>query len=377
MSDAETEATRLQELRNGIDAADREIVRLILERSRLVHDVGQTKKTAGTVVYRPDREKQVYHNIRQLVSELGGKNPRMPVSVFEHVYREIMSGSICIEGGPGVAYLGPEASFSHQATRSRFGASMRLHPMQSIPDVFRNVAAGRESSFGVVPVDNTTEGAIGVTLDMCLHSDLNVYAEHYIRVSINLMHHENLSLEKINKIYTLKIVREQCRDWLQQNINLSQVEIIDAPSSAAAARMAANQKDGAALASEFASETYGLQILARDIQDSSYNITRFFVIGTEQCPPTGDDKTSIVCTLSDRPGSLYRMLRPFENNGINMTRIESRTTRRAFGEYNFFIDFVGHCKESVVQKILEEITQHTTLLKVLGSYPRMDLPGQK
>ncbi|MCB1175205.1 MAG: prephenate dehydratase [Leptospiraceae bacterium] len=374
MQTPETEAEILAQLRRQIDQTDRKIVELIIERARLVQSVGQTKQNSGSAIYRPDREKQVYQNIERYVQELTGDEEGMPVSVFKHVYREIMSGSIALEGGPSVAYLGPEASFSHQATRSRFGNSLRFQPVYSISDVFRSVESGQEARFGVVPIENTIAGTVGMTLDRLLHTELNIYAEHYTHIQMNLLAKCHMELPEIRKLYTFKVASEQCREWLHSHLNMGSIEIEETPSTADAARLAALNGDGAAIASEFAAETYQLRTLRSHIQDSPYNITRFFVIGFEQCPPTGDDKTSIYCRVKDNPGSLYGVLQPFQKGGINLTRIESRTTRRSFGEYNFFIDFAGHRNDPEVQAILKEIEASTSVLRILGSYPRMELP---
>ncbi|MBX7056952.1 MAG: prephenate dehydratase [Leptospirales bacterium] len=369
-----SEDEELRQWREGIDHADQEIIRAIMRRTDLVRKIGEVKRRVGAAVYRPDREKEVYDNLRRLVESEFGAAPPMPLAILRHIYREIMSGSIAVEGGPVVSYLGPPASFSHEATLFRFGSAVRALAVDTIPDVFRAVEALSSANFGVVPVDNTTEGAVGVTLEMFLRSELKVYAEHYIRVTLNLLHHEEMDLSAVRRIYTLRIAREQCREWLQQNLNLSQIELVETSSTAAAARLAAERKDGAAIASQLAAETYGLKVLRAGIQEKSYNITRFFVVGAEQCPPTGDDKTSMVCSVRDKPGSLYRMLTPFERSGINLTRIESRASRRAFGDYNFFIDFEGHQQSEAVRAVLAEVEEHTSFLKILGSYPRMDLP---
>lgn len=363
--------------RQEIDSTDREIVRLILRRAELAKQVGEAKRKEGGTVYRPDREKQVYKNIAAIAHELYGAEPPFPVRILEHVYREIMSGSIAIEGGPRVAYLGPESSFSHLATRFRFGASVVAVPVDTIPAVFRTVEAGRDVSFGVVPIENTIEGPVGVTLDSFLKSELKVYAEHYIRVELNLLvppNQADIDLTQIRKVYTIKIAREQCRQWLETNLSMRDVEVIETSSTAAAARLVSERGDGAAVASELSAETYGLHVLRRSIQDRPHNVTRFFVLGREQCPPSGDDKTTIMCTLRHKPGSLYNMLKPFEEQGINLTRIESRPNRSTLGGYNFFTDFLGHHQDPHIQKILSVVEEHTTMLKVLGSFPRMEMP---
>lgn len=361
-------------LRDRIDDADREIVRLILERARLAKEIGEKKRSGAAPVYRPDREKEVYENIGRIARELFGEELPFPEKILRAVYREIMSGSIAIEGGPGVAYLGPPASFSHLAVRHRFGSSIREVPVDTVPDVFREVEAARDATYGIVPVENSIDGSVTLTLDMFLRFDLKIYAEHYERIQQNLIGPEGIDLADVRKVYTLKIVREQCRDWLQQNLQMSKIEFVDTSSTSAAAAMVAKNRDGVAIASELSAETYGLQVLARGIQDSPNNVTRFLVIGQEQCGSTGDDKTSIVCSVVDRPGSLYEILRPFHEAKINMTKIESRASRRFYGDYNFFIDFHGHRDDPGVQKIMEQLNERTSFLKWLGSYPRIDLP---
>lgn len=372
--------SNLAQYRDKIDRLDREIVRLILERAQAAHEIGRVKQSRNEPVYRPDREKNVYKNLEKYVTEArlayNGPAPDFPLQAFKNIYREIMSGSIAIEGGPAVAFLGPPGSFSHLATRYRFGSSLREIPADTIPEIFTIVAAGKEAGYGVVPVDNTTGGTVGITLDSLLTSPLEIYAEHYINVHHNLMAYEDTEPEDIKKIYTVRIGMEQCRDWLSRHLNLKAVEIVETTSTAAAARMVAEKKDGAAIASDVAAEIYGLKILRRSIQDSQRNVTRFWIIGSVQCPPTGDDRTSIVLASrdSDEPGSLFRILAPFHREGINLTRIESRATRRTYGEYNFFIDFDGHRENENIARILKELEGVTSFLKVLGSYPRAELP---
>jgi len=365
----------LSDFRSRIDSIDKEIVRLIQERASLARKVGEEKRKSGMPVFRPDREKEVYENVGRVSKELFGDSPPLPVVSLEHIYREIMSGSIAIEGGPGVAYLGPQASFSHLAVRLRFGSSIREYPEDSIGEVFRAVEAGQEVSYGMVPVDNTLEGSIGQTMDLLLTSELKIYAEHYLRVNINLLCSQSIPLESVKKIYTLRIAREQCRVWLQQNLNMANVEVVEMPSTSAAARSAQENGDGCAIGSELAAETYGLNIIARNIQDNPNNLTRFFIIGTEQCPPTGDDKTSIICGVRDNPGSLYRLLQPFHDAGLNLTRIESRATRKSYGDFNFYIDFEGHRQDPKIAALLKTIEERTSLLKILGSYPKAAIPG--
>lgn len=364
----------ISQFREKIDETDRELVRLLMERALLVREIGERKRQDSTPVYRPDREKMVYENVLKHARGLYGADLPFPDSAVRHIWREIMSGSIAIEGGPGVAYLGPEGSFSHLAVRQKFGSSLRGVPVDTIPDVFRTVEADREASYGMVPVENSIEGTVTHTVDSFLESEIRVYAEEYVRIHLNLVHREQIPIEDIKKVYTIKIVREQSRNWLHKNLNPGRVEIIETPSSAVAARLAAERGDGAAIASDMAAETYGLKIIAPDVQDRANNITRFMVIANKQAEPTGDDKTSLILTVNDRPGSLYDILKPFHDAGINLSRIESRPSRKFYGDYNFFLDFLGHAKDPEIAKILSSVEERTSSLRILGSYPRVDVP---
>ncbi|MBI3395968.1 MAG: prephenate dehydratase [Spirochaetia bacterium] len=358
----------LGSIRQQIDDVDRRLVQLILDRAELAKKVGDEKRKTGQPVYRPDREKEVYQNVLRQAKD----RPILRDRVLEDIYREIINASHTVEGGPAVAYLGPPASFSHLAARMRFGSALRSAPQDSIPDVFRSVEAG-SVDYGMVPVDNTREGSVGYTMDSLLTTSAVVYAEMYLRVEACLLHHEKVPLTEIRRLYMLKIAAEQCRNWLAKNLPLARLEVVEAPSTAAAAKLASERKDGAAIASELAAETYGLQILERHIHDNANNMTRFFVIGNDECPPTGDDKTSIICAVHDRPGSLYEMLEPFHSAGVNLTRIESRATGRTYGDYNFFLDFLGHYKDDNIKKILSILEERTAFVKLLGSYPRANL----
>ena len=363
----------LDELRRGIDEADREIVRSILRRADLVRLVGERKRDTGTPVYRPDREREVYRNILRHAHEAYAEPP-LPDESLRNVYREIMSGSIAIERGPAIAFMGPPSSFSHMACRQRFGASIRELPLETLAEVFRTVEAGRDAAYGVVPIDNTTEGSVGPTLDLLMTSDLKVYSEQYVRVRINLLHHEAVAPGSIKKLYSNRIALEQCRNWFAEHLPLRGLELVETASTAGAARLAAERKDGAAVASDMAAETFDLSVVAANIQDSLINMTRFLIIGHDQCAPTGDDKTSIICSLHDEPGSLFKMLAAFDAATVNLTKIESRPSRRSYNDYNFFIDFAGHVEDANVARLLEMTEANTSFLKVLGSYPRAEQP---
>ena len=364
----------LNQYRAEIDAADREIVRLLLRRAQYAIKIGETKRAADAPVYRPDREKNVYRNIQAYARE-HYESPPLSDQVLINIYREIMSGTIALEKGPAIAFMGPRASYSHLALRSRFGASLREVASETIADVFRVVEAGREASYGVVPADNTTEGSVGPTLDMLLRFDLKIYAEMYLRIRHNLLAFEVQEPNAIRKLYSNKIAMEQCREWVHSNLGGGKLEIVETSSTAEAARRARENKDGAAIASLIAAQEFELQVVAEGIQDNPNNMTRFFVIGNDECPPTGDDKTSLIFGISGEPGSLYRVLRPFYEASVNLTRIESRASRRSYGDYNFFIDFIGHRKDPGIEKILHELESRSSFLKILGSYPRAEMPG--
>lgn len=363
----------LSDFRKKIDQTDHEIIRLILKRIQYAKQIGAAKRESNTPVYRPDREKEVYNNVIQYAKSIQSELP-LPEEALLNIYREIMSGSIAAEDGPSVAYMGPAGTFTHMACRMRFGSSVNEMAVESIPEVFRAVESGRDARYGVVPVDNTTEGSIGQTLDMLLQHNLRIYSEIYVQANHNLLYHTDIPLKSIKRLYTNKVALESCRNWLQKNLSFTTLDIIETISTAAAAKMAAEKKDGAALASQMAAESYHLTYIAKNVQDNMKNVTRFLIIGHDECPPTKDDKTSIICSVNDKPGSLYEMLRPFHDAKINLTKIESRPSRQIYGEYNFFIDFYGHNKEKKIQKILKKLSENTSFLKLLGSYPRTAPP---
>lgn len=349
----------LSQLRKEIDRLDETIVKTIQERAELASKIGELKRGKGEPIFRPDREKEVYKKITQ-----GNKGP-LPDNALISIYREIMSGSISIEKGLDIAYLGPEGSFSNQAVRMRFGASINSIPLSSIPEVFRAVESGK-CDYGVVPIENSSEGLVNSTLDTFLYSDLLIYSEIYLRISIHLLGYEN-DLSKIKTLYGIKIANSQCKNWISNN--LPNVEIVETSSTAKAAMIVAEKKEGAAIASKIAADLYGLNIIRESIEDLHNNTTRFLIIGRSQCLPTGNDKTSVVFSISDKPGALYNVLKPFFENNINLTKIESRPTRKNSWEYNFFIDFHGHEKDEIISKVLTELQEKATFLRILGSYP--------
>lgn len=355
---ADTES-KLKELRNKIDSLDSSIIQMIQDRAKVGSEIGEIKRSSGDPVYRPDREREVYRKVKE-------RNPGpLPDSVMVAIYREIMSGTIALEKSVQVGFLGPLGSFSYEAVRKKFGSIVESHPFPTITDVFKEVESGK-MDYGLVPVENSTEGSVGTTLDSLISSDIKVYSELYMQISFHLLGYER-DLSKVKRIYGIRIGNEQCRNWI--HTNLPNVEIIETSSTAQAAKIVSEQKDGVAIASKSAGELYGLDVLHSSIEDLSGNTTRFFVIGKDVCPPSGKDKTSIVFSISDKPGSLIEVLKNFEEYGLNLSKLESRPSRRNLWDYNFFTDFSGHSSEPKIQELLSKLKKICLHLKILGSYP--------
>jgi chorismate mutase/prephenate dehydratase len=349
----------LRELRSGIDGVDRKLLALLNERADLVHEVGLLKKREGLAIYAPEREEQL---LRTLVKRNKG---RLPAGAIRAIYREILSASLALEKDLTIAYLGPEATWTHQAARQKFGASLNYAPQTSIAGVFDTVARGR-ADYGVVPIENSTEGAVTHTLDVFADSDLKVCAQILLRIENNLI--ARIPREAIRRIYSHPQVFGQCRDWLQ--IHFAGIDLVEVSSTTRAAEMAAGDGQGAALAGKMAAETYGLAILESSVQDSPNNTTRFLVISRQECPPTGDDKTSLMFCVQDKPGALLHALEPFERLKINLSKIESRPSKRKAWEYYFFVDLAGHHRDATVKKALDQLSAHCSFVKILGSYPK-------
>lgn len=264
-----------------------------------------------------------------------------------------------------VAYLGPQATYTHLASLEKFGDSVKHIACNSIPDVFAEVERGG-CDYGVVPVENSTEGIISHTLDMFIESDLKICSEIIIEISHNLL--ANCRMDEIKKVYSNPQVFGQCRFWLEGN--LSGRELIEVSSTSTAAQLAFSEGNAAAIASELAGKRYNLGVLASSIEDSPHNVTRFLVIGKTIVKPTHRDKTSIMFSIKDRVGALHAMLTPFKENEINLTKIESRPSRKKAWDYYFFVDLEGHCEDKKVAKALKRLEEECQYLKVLGSYPR-------
>jgi chorismate mutase / prephenate dehydratase len=348
----------LKNLRKQIDGIDRKITFLLNARSRVTLRIARQKQRCGAGIYSPDREREVLRKVA-----LMSKGPLKPRAI-EGIYREIMSASLYLEKPLKIAYLGPQATFTHLAALKRFGSQLEYLACDSIGDVFLEVERGA-ADYGVVPIENSIEGAVTHTLDMFMDSDLKICAQIILDISHNLL--ANYSKEKIKRVYSNPQVFGQCRIWLREN--LPGVEKIEVSSTTRAAQVAAAEKNSACIASLLAAKAYRLKVIARDIEDSPHNITRFFVIGKENISPTGYDKTSILFSIKDRVGALYEMLMPFKKYRINLTRIESRPSKKKAWDYYFFVDLQGHQDNPRIKKALAELENRCTFLKVLGSYP--------
>ncbi|HEY0789589.1 MAG TPA: prephenate dehydratase [Chthoniobacterales bacterium] len=355
------EEPKLEKIRQQIDEIDTELIRLLNARADLVHDVGLIKKEAGLSIYAPEREESL---LQGLVEKSRG---RLPAHSVRAIYREIMSASLALEKDLLIAYLGPEATWTHQAARSKFGASVRYDPQANISDVFEQVNR-LHADYGVVPIENSVEGAVNHTLDVFMDSELKICAQILLRIENNLL--SNSPREKICKIYSHPQVFGQCRRWLQKHAH--DAELVEVSSTTRAAEIAAQEPGSAALAGTMAAETYGLKVLEAAVQDSPNNTTRFLVISHTTCPKTGNDKTSLMFCVQDHAGALYSALEPFNRLKLSMSKIESRPSKRKNWEYFFFVDIEGHGEDEPVERALEELQRHCTFVKVLGSYPRTE-----
>jgi chorismate mutase/prephenate dehydratase len=352
----------LEEIRTEIDKIDTELLRLLNERADLVHEIGAIKRNAGLPIYAPEREESLLQALTQ-------KNKgRLPGDAVRAIYREIMSASLALEKDLTIAFLGPEATWTHQAARSKFGLSVKYAAESSISDVFARVTRGT-ADYGVVPIENSVEGAVNHTLDVFMDSELKICAQILLRIRNDFL--SKWPREQIKKIYSHPQVFGQCRQWLQENAR--GVELLEVSSTTRAAQIAATEPEAAALGSSMAAEVYGLQVLEPSVQDSPNNTTRFLVISPSGCPVTGSDKTSLMFSIQDRVGALYSALEPFSRLKLSMSKIESRPSKRKNWEYFFFVDVEGHIEDPVVAEAVKELAQYCTFVKVLGSYPRTEL----
>ncbi len=354
-------ALDLAEVRAQIDEIDLRIQELIGERARWAQQVGKAKGPMKAAVdyYRPEREAQV---LRRIIDRNDG-----PLSDTEIVrlFREIMSACLAQQQPLKIGFLGPNGTFSEQAARKHFGHSAHGLPLASIEEVFTEVESGN-ADFGVVPVENSGQGTIQVTLDMFLTSKARICGEVELRVHQYLLSRSG-QLADIERVYSHPQSLAQCQAWLRQH--LPKAERVPVSSNAEAARRARNADDAAAIAGEAAGHVYHLKTVAGPIEDRPDNTTRFLVIGRELFPPSGNDRTSLLVFVKDQPGALYEVLRPFAEHGVSMNRIESRPSHQGLWQYAFFIDFEGHVDDPPVRAALAELERRAAQVRVLGSYP--------
>jgi chorismate mutase / prephenate dehydratase len=351
----------IPEHRKAIDKLDAQIVKLLNERTGHVLQIGDIKLKAGEEIYAPHRERAVLQRLCKM-----NQGPITNESL-RAIYREIMSSALSLEKSMTIAYLGPEATFTHQAAIRRFGSSLRYSAQKTVADVFSEVTKNR-ADYGVVPVENSTEGVVTHTLDMFVDSDLKIVAQIILPIQHCLV--SNYKRDEIKKLYSHPQTLGQCRGWIQ--MHLPNAEIIETSSNARSAELAAKEKGSAAITGTLAAERYGLRILESDIQDNSANATRFLVLGRQCSPPTGRDRTSIMLSISHEVGALHKALAAFRRFKLNMTKIESRPNKRKAWEYYFFVDCEGHRDDRKVARAIEELQKHCNFAKVLGSYPNGD-----
>ncbi len=351
---------KLKKLRNKIDLADKEIIKLVNKRAQLTLDIAKIKHSKKLPIYAPSRESEIYRKLVKI-----NKGP-LDTPALKAIYREIMSSAINLEKDISIAYLGPEVTFTHMATVSKFGSSVRLISCKSITDVFREVEKSR-CDYGVVPIENSSEGAVNHTLDMFTNSDLQICSEIYLEVSHNLLG-KTTNLKNIKRVYSKQEALGQCRMWLEAN--MPHAVLRETVSTAEAAAIASKSKDSACIASLLAKEKYGLKLIAKSIEDYQENITRFLVISERAADRTGKDKTSLMFSLKDKVGALHDVLIPFKKNSINLTKIESRPSKKKAWKYYFFVDLEGHLSDKKISRTLKELSKSCAYLKILGSYPQ-------
>ena len=350
---------RLRVHRDAIDVLDREILARLNERAMHAKAIGTLKVGTGAAVYRPDREAQV---LARLCEHNGG--PLSDVAIIG-VFRQVMSACLALEQKLRIAYLGPAGTFSHAAVGKHFGQFVDALPCATIDEIFRAGESG-QADYVVVPVENSTEGAVGRTLDLMYTTDLVVCGEIKLRVQQNLLSNA-AALDRIVSVYSHAQSLAQCAQWLARH--LPGAARIPVSSNAEAARLAAQEEGAAAIAGEMAASIYGLAVLAAHIEDEPNNTTRFWVLGRQAVPPSGGDETSLVMSAANRPGAMHALLEPFAKHGVSMSRIESRPARTGLWEYLFFVDVVGHREDPRVAAALAELAGKAPFLKLLGSYP--------
>jgi chorismate mutase/prephenate dehydratase len=350
----------LDELRCKIDAIDTGMLDLLSQRAELVHQVGLLKKRDGMQIYAPEREEALLRRLSE------ANRGRLPERSIRAIFREIMSAALALEENLRIAYLGPEGTWTHQAAIKKFGHSVSYTALPNFADVFDHVAR-RKAEFGVVPIENSTEGAVSHTLDLFVDSSLRICAQILLRIENCLM--AAVPREQVRILYSHPQVFGQCRDWILRNF--PHAEKVEVSSTTRAAELAREHAatGAAALGGALAAELHDLELLEESIQDRATNTTRFLVIGERTCPPTGHDRTSLLFSIRDQPGSLVRALQAFDRFDVNMSKIESRPSRQKDWEYVFYVDLAGHCEDPDLAEALAELQKHCSLVKLLGSYP--------
>jgi len=350
----------IDRLRERIDGIDNEMLRLLNIRASYAVEIGQAKAKEKKAAYVPEREHQVYKRL--------GKANSGPLAdaAIRNVFREVMSACRSLEHSLRVAFLGPVATFTHEASMRHFGASAEFLPKKDIADVFEDVEKDR-ADFGVVPIENSSEGVVTHTLDMLITSQLRISAEVMIPVTMALLNKTG-RLSDVRKVCSRPHAIAQCKYWLKDN--LPKAVVVDLSSTALGAQMAADDATVAAIASQAAATLYNLKVVETHIEDNANNFTRFLVIGKTQTKETGNDKTSILFAIKDAPGALYKMLKPFARRNINLTKIESRPIKTKAWEYVFFVDLDGHINDRKLKAALGELEGACSFLKILGSYPK-------
>ncbi|MFH1382535.1 MAG: prephenate dehydratase [Chloroflexota bacterium] len=351
----------LEEFRQKIDKVDAQLIKLIAERIRISEEIGRTKKASGQPVTDNNREKVVIDKVKKLA-----RAEKINPADIENVYRQLIRMSKGVQGVV-VAFQGEVGAYSEEAAYQFFGNAVQARPCESLDDVFKVVEEG-ETQFAVVPIENSLEGSISRTYDLLLDSSLLVCGETGLRVSHCLIANPGTKIELIKRVYSHPQALGQCQAFLR---HLGR-ELVPTYDTAGSVKMIKEKgiTDGAAIASARAAEIYGMEILAREIEDNPHNFTRFFVLAKHDSPPTGNDKTSIVFSVRHKPGALYDFLKELAVRNINLTKIESRPTRQKPWEYNFYLDFEGHREDKIATETLASLEQSTLFLKVLGSYPR-------
>ncbi|MDI6800812.1 MAG: prephenate dehydratase [Thermodesulfovibrionales bacterium] len=362
-----SENKEINALRNAIDSIDSQIVELLNKRASVAIEIANIKRKANLNFHAPERERAILERIVAL------NKGQFPNDALKVIFREIMSASLSLEEPLKVAYFGPEGTFTNLAALRHFGSSAKYIPIEGIKGVFDAVEGGK-ADYGVVPIENSNEGVVSYTLDMFMDYDLKIYAEVMLEVSHNLLSKSG-DRSIIKRIYSFPQATAQCRVWLESN--MPHIPIVESTSTARAAELASSDEDGAAIASELAARLYDLQFIERHIEDNKNNYTRFLVIAKNYPSKSGKDKTSILFSVKDKPSALYEVLLPFRKAKINLTKIESRPSKKRAWEYIFFVDMEGHIEDKKVKKAIDEIRDACLYLKNLGSYPVDEMTGKE